>query len=119
MASIIAFTTPIHGLLFGVGFLIFTDLFTGMYRAYKKGEKITSSELKRTVSKMALYNLAIISGFVIEYLGVGTLVPVSKIVASVVGLVEFKSILENFEAITGLNLWDHIKAKLQITNKEK
>lgn len=119
ISAAVAFTTPIHGLMAGVGFLIFADLITGIWRAWKKGEKITSSELKRTISKCLLYNLAILSGFVIEYLGVGQFVPVSKIIASTIGVVEFKSMLENFEAITGISVWEELKSKVQISNKKK
>lgn len=46
------------------------------------------------------------------------LLPVSKIVASVIGLVELKSILENANSILGQDLFKTVIAKLGSQNDE-
>jgi len=94
-ASIIAVFAPAKALLISVGFLILADLITGIWAAYKKGEKIQSSVRRRSISKALIYNIAVLSGFLVEVYMLEAIIPVSKIVASVIGLVELTSILEN------------------------
>lgn len=116
-AALIGFFAPAGPLLISVGFLIFADFVTGIWAAYKKGEIITkSSGWRRTVTKMAVYNVAILSGFLLETYMLHELIPISKIVASVIGLVELKSILENSNVILGQDLFKTVISKLGSDN---
>jgi len=101
--SAFALLAPVHGLLGAVAFLIAADLVTGLLAAHKRGDKLTSKALSRTIYKTVSYQLAVISGFALEGLVPGAL-PVAKLCAAAIGLVEAKSILENVHSLTGTNL---------------
>lgn len=112
----IALLAPIHAVMISVGFLIFTDLVIGIIAAHKRGEKITSSAMRRTVSKILVYQLTIISGFLCETYLLGGLIPISKLAASAIGLVEIKSILESANEIHGKPLFKSVLSKLGSDN---
>lgn len=115
-ATLVAILAPIKPLLFSVGFLVLADLATGIWAAYKRGEKIDSSALRRTITKIAVYQVAVVSGFLVQQYMLSDALPVSKIVASVIGLVELKSILENSDSILGYSLFKSVVAKLGSDN---
>lgn len=114
----LAVFAPIQGVIITVGVLIFADLVLGVMAARKRGEKITSAGMRRTVTKMCVYQVAVLTGFLFETYLLGGLLPVSKLVAAVIGVVEFKSLLENATEITGTDFKDIIK-KLGSKNDEK
>jgi hypothetical protein len=109
--SAVAALAPIHALMAAVACLIAADLITGILAARKRGEKITSRAMSRTIYKCLSYQLLVISGFALEHLLVDVL-PVAKLCAGAVGLVEFKSLAENVRTITGVDLTT-ILAKVQ------
>lgn len=110
-AVLIAFFSPIKGLLFCTGFFLVADFLTGIWAAYKRGEQIQSKKMGHTVTKLLLYSLAIILGQLLSnQIAIG--IPIAKITASIICLVEFKSILENIKFITGLDIWSILKDKL-------
>ena len=113
---IIVLLAPIQAVMATVGFLIFLDTATGIWAALKRSEKISSAALRRTISKMIIYQIAVISGFLIETYLVGGSLPVSKVVAGFIGLVEFKSILENSNTILGTNIFKILIKKLGSKN---
>lgn len=115
----LAALAPIHMVMITVGFLIFADLVTGVWAARKRGEDISSAALRRTVSKIVIYQLAVISGFLLETYLIDHILPVAKIVAGVIGMVEFKSILENSNKIIGGDLFKLIIKKLGSDNDSK
>jgi len=115
-ASIVAIFAPAKALLISVGFLIFADLVMGVWAAKKRGEHISSAALRRTVSKAAVYQVTILSGFLVEQYMLGGILPVSKIVASTIGLFELKSILENSDSILGYSLFKLVISKLGSDN---
>jgi holin family protein len=112
----LAALSPIHTVMIAVGVLIFADLLTGMLAAIKKGEKLSSAAMRRTISKMLVYQLTVICGFLLETYLIDGLIPVAKIVAGVIGMVEFKSVLENVNVITGQNIMQSILEKLGSDN---
>lgn len=116
MLASVAALAPIHQVMYSVGFLIFADLITGMWAAKKRGEKISSAAMRRTISKIVIYQLAVIGAFVLETNLLSELLPVTKIVAGVIGLVEFKSMLENSGHIVGGNIFKMILEKLGSEN---
>lgn len=113
---LMAVFAPIKPLLAACGFLIVADMITGMWAAKRRGEAISSASMRRSVSKMVIYQMAIMSGFVLEHYMLDNLVPVSKIVGGVIGLVEFKSVLENASVIAGKDLVQLVKEKLGSKN---
>jgi hypothetical protein len=116
LLAALAVLAPIKALLISVGFLIIADLITGIWAAVKQKKAITSAAMRRTISKMVIYNLAVISGFLVESYMLEYLLPVSKIVASVIGLVELKSILENANKILGQDLFKTVISRLGSEN---
>jgi hypothetical protein len=112
----VAALAPIHAVILSVGFLIIADLITGILAAYKRKEKITSAAMRRTISKIVVYQLAVISGFLLEAYLLDKLLPISKIVAGVIGIVEFKSILENSNYIIGQDIFKALIKKLGSEN---
>jgi Bacteriophage holin family len=112
----VAALAPIQAVLISVGVLIVADLFTGMLAAHKRGEKLASAAMRRTVSKLLIYQTAVITGFLLETYLLSSLVPVSKIVAGAIGLVEFKSILENCNAALGQDIFQTVLLKLGSDN---
>ncbi len=103
VVSTIAVLAPIQPLMIAVGFLIFADLVTGIMAARKRGEAITSRAMSRTVWKACCYQLLVVSGFAMEHL-VSDALPVAKLCAGLIGLVEFKSLAENVRTVTGVDL---------------
>ena len=67
LAIIGAFFLPISGILFLVGFLILIDTITGIWKAKKLKQPITSRKLSAIVSKLALYECAVIMLFCIDF----------------------------------------------------
>lgn len=115
---IIVVLAPIEAVMATVGFLIFVDLISGMWAAHKRKEPITSAALRRTISKMIIYQIAVISGFLIETYLVGGSLPISKVVAGFIGIVEFKSILENGNTILGTDVFKLLIQKLGSKNDQ-
>lgn len=116
LLATLAILSPIKPLLISCGFLIVGDMITGVWAAKKRGEKINSASMRRTVSKFVIYQLAIISGFALETYMLDSFIPVSKLVGSVIGMVEFKSLLENSSAIVGQDIIKMILEKLGSKN---
>ena len=111
---------PIHASMEAVGALVAADLLTGIWAAHKRGEKLTSWGLRKTVSKVLAYELAIVLAYVMEANFLAFL-PVVKTIAGYIAAVEFKSATENLSKITGLDLTQAAKNLIQGTklNPEK
>ena len=100
---------PIKELMLTIGFLVSADLVVGIWKAIKTKQRIRSRRMSDTVTKLLLYQLAIMSGFLIETFIINELIPITKLIATVVAIIEFKSIVESIEAVTGKDLWSKIK----------
>jgi hypothetical protein len=117
---IIAFLSPIIPLLLLVGGAIALDTITGVWKAKRLNEKITSKKLSRIISKMLLYQLAIILFFVMDkyiigdFVGMFTHIPLvlTKLMSLTFSYIELKSIDENYEAMTGKSFWKSLKEML-------
>ena len=119
---ILAFLSPAIPLILTVGMFIVADTVFGVAKIIKqKGWKgYTSKGLSSIVSKMVLYSSCVLLTFCLEkfmldeFVKVLTAIPyfLTKIVAILLCYIEIKSILENFEAITGVNLWSTFKNML-------
>lgn len=109
---------PIKAVLITVGILIMADAITGMYAAHKRGEELSSAAMRRTLSKFLVYQGVVITGFLLEANILDHLVPVAKIVAGAIGMVEFKSILENSNSIMNMNIFKSVIDKLGSENQK-
>lgn len=115
----LAVLAPIQTILLSVGFLITADFITGIWAAHKRKEQIKSAAMRRTISKIVIYQMAVITGFLLETYLLSSIFPVSKLVAGVIGLVEFKSILENGNTILGEDIFKVVINKLGSDNDKK
>lgn len=115
--SSIAALAPIKEVLITVGTLIVLDLITGIWAAIKNNQKITSARLRDTITKMLLFQIAVITGFLLEKYLLGDLLPVSKIVAGIIGATEGTSIFENINKIRGDNVFKVLVDKFGSVNK--
>lgn len=119
LISIISIFSPIQSTLVATAALILVDLVTGIMASRKKGEPITSAGLRRTVSKMFVYELAIMLAYVAEtYMG-GGLIPMMKMASTMVAIVELKSCYENLNVIGGNEILKSLIDKLGSTNQDK
>lgn len=109
----IAIFTPIYGIIITVGVLIFADFFSGLLAAFKRGERILSRPMSRMIYKMLAYQTVVGTGYLLQVFILDDIMPVAKLAASVIGLVEFKSILENVESITGQQVFNSLIEKLR------
>lgn len=114
--SIISVFAPIKAIILVTGILIFSDLITGIIAAHKRGEKISSAGLRRTVTKVFIYNAAIMLGFLCEQYMIDGFLPISKIAAGLISVVEMKSILENLDKINGNPVFKSLIQKLGSVN---
>jgi len=131
LGSTVAFFAPVAGIMYAVGVFILLDTFLGIMAAQKLGEKIESRKLSKVVWKMLMYQAVTISFFVMDVHIVGdllgTLINTPYVLTKTVGValiaIEFKSIDENIEKMTGTTLlkrlYDLIAKGKDIANKIK
>lgn len=117
--SILAIFAPIKAVLITVAVLIAFDFITGIWASKKRGDKISSSAMRRTVAKLLVYQLCVISGYLLEKYLLDGVIPAAKLIAGVIGIVETKSILENSQSITGMNIFKELINKLGSPNDSK
>ena len=115
--SALALLAPVTGLMGAVGVLIGADFITGVLAARKRGEALTSKAMSRTITKALVYQLAVISAFALEGLVPGGL-PIAKLIAAAVALVEFRSLTENVKTLTGVDMTS-ILEKIQKKREDK
>lgn len=107
--AIAAVLSPVVPLLLTVGFLVMVDFVFAIYRQWKQDPKqITSRKMSNTVSKLTTYTLAILSIFLLEKYILAEVLPISKMAAGLICLVELKSIDESFFILNKYSLWSKI-----------
>lgn len=124
---IVAFLAPIKALILTVGACIVLDTITGLIKARKNKDKITSRKLSHVITKMVLYQSAIILFFCIEkhiladfiVLFTGINLFLTKIVACVLVGIELMSCNENYLAISGVSIWGKFKELLRRAKEVK
>ena len=119
VVTLLGFLAPIHTIMLAVGVLIFGDMILGVWAAKKQGRTITSARLRDTVSKMFIYHLVLIMGFVVEKWLLNDFIPIAKLTASVIGVVEMKSVYENAGIILGHPLFSDLILKLGSKNQKE
>jgi hypothetical protein len=127
LAVIGAFFLPISGILFLIGFAIVIDTLTGIWKAKKLKIKITSRKLSAIISKLLLYEVAVIGFYLIDYWILNDIIMkffsiplmLTKILSLVFVSIEVVSISENYEAVRGINIWSAFKQLLQRSKEIK
>jgi hypothetical protein len=117
LAVVSAFFLPIIGILFLIGFSILVDTITGIWKAKKLGIPITSRKLSAIISKLMLYEVAVILFYLIDRFILNDIILVffsiplmlTKILALVLVSIETLSISENIKAVKGIDLWQAMK----------
>jgi len=113
-----AFFLPISGILLMIGVLIIIDTMTGIWKAKKIGDKITSRKLSAIISKLALYEVTVIMFFLIDQFILNDIIltffsvpfMLTKVVALVLASIEVMSINESIKQVKGVDLWQSGKA---------
>ena len=103
-----SFVMPVAPFIMLCIFLIFADLYSGIRVARKNNVKLTSRGFYRTVEKIGLYLLVILTSHGIETVFKLPL-PVTYITSIAICLTEFKSLIENTSKLTGVDFTDRIK----------
>lgn len=115
-----AFLLPIKPLLMMVGLMILIDTVTGILKARKLNEKITSHKLGQVISKMLLYQICVMTLYGLDVFIVGELVAtftsiplfLTKLAATFFVGIEIVSINENLDEGYGINLFKRFKQML-------
>jgi len=94
-------------------FLVMIDLVLGIWKSKKQLIPITSKEINRSIEKAFIYMLGTIVSYVIQHHITKDLVPVMYLWAALISLREFKSIVENIEIITNIQVWKQLIALIQ------
>ena len=120
LALLCVFLFPIRHYLIGVGVLVFADFVVGAWASVKRGERLKSRRMRETVGKLLAYQVAVITGFILDGL-IG--IPdafVARCISGFIALTEAKSIFENLGSITGLDFWSIVLDRLKpALNNEK
>ncbi len=122
-----AFFLPISGILFLIGFAIVVDTITGIWKAKKLKIKITSRKLSTIISKMMLYEVAVIGFYLIDFWILNDIIMkffsvplmLTKILSLVLCSIEVISINENIKAVKGIDIWSAFKQLLQRSKEIK
>jgi phage-related holin len=100
-----------------IGVLIVIDTITGIWKAKKIGEKITSRKLSAIISKLALYEVTVIMFFLIDRFILNDIIltffsvpfMLTKVVALVLSSIEVMSINESYKQVKNIDLWSSLK----------
>lgn len=103
--SVVGVLAPIQTVILTVLVLVFFDLTAGFVAALKNKQSIKSKILRKTIYKVIVYQLAIVSSFLVEKYLLGDTLPVTKMVGGLIGFVELISIFENLNLVYGSNLF--------------
>jgi hypothetical protein len=117
LAVVSTFFLPISGILFLIGFAIVVDTVTGIWKSKKLGVPITSRKLSAIISKLMLYEVAVILFYLIDRFILNDIIltffsvplMLTKILSLVLVSIEVMSISENYKAVKGIDLWQAMK----------
>lgn len=113
----IAVFAPIKPAVVSVMVLTLVDMVSGIIAAYRRDEKLTSAGFGRTVSKIAIYQVAVLTAFLAQKYLVLEILPICNLVTSLIGLTELKSVLENLDSISGGNFFSSLISKISSKNQ--
>ena len=117
MAIILSFFLPIVGILILIAASVILDTITGIWKAKKLKQPITSRRLSAIISKILLYEATVmlfyamdkflLNDIVMQFFSIELLT--TKILALTMVSIEVISINENYKAVKGIDLWASLK----------
>ena len=113
LASIFGVIAPVSAIIYTLTFIIFLDFVFGICKSIKFKDIITSRKMSQSISKVFLYNLLIIGLFVMDKYVLNSGIGLEKVGASLIILVEIRSIDEHFTKIFGYSLWERISEQFK------
>ena len=96
----IAYFTPIAEMVIVMLIFLLLDTISGIWASLKKGEKLESHKLRKTVYKIIWYTVAVMLSWMMEKTFSLSWSNLSSLVCGFVCFVELKSIFENATRIT-------------------
>ena len=109
--NLIAVILPIQKFLTIVVVMVVIDFITGIWAALVRKEKIRSRTMQRTTIKITVYLIALLTGHYIDVV-FESIIQIVYVLAGVIVLTEFKSVLENLSDIVGYDLVEKFGSKL-------
>lgn len=117
MLSVLAIFAPIQALLLTTGVMVFADLVSGVLAARKRGEPISSAGLRRSISKILVYEAALMLAFLAEKY-MSDILPFVKMASAMITVVELKSVYENMSTLTSSPALKVLVDKLGSANQD-
>jgi hypothetical protein len=118
LAALLDWVLPIRAFVGITLFLVCADLVTGIQAAHKRGEKIHSRGLRRTVLKFTMYSIAIMGAHTMQSVFFPHF-PMVFSISAYIAVSEFWSVLENVGTTTGTNVLSAIREYLEKTIGKK
>lgn len=113
IAVLAGFFAPIHVLLTCVAVIVMMDFVLGIGASIKRKIPVTSNRMRKTISKFIAYLGGLLLLYVINHGIIGDEIPLTGGMATIIGLAEASSCMENLSIITGQeNLFGSILAKI-------
>ena len=117
MAIILSFFLPIVGILILIAASVILDTITGIWKAKKLKQPITSRRLSAIISKILLYEATVMLFFAMDKFLLNDIVMqffsiellTTKILALTMVSIEIISINENYKQVKGIDLWASLK----------
>jgi phage-related holin len=113
-----AFFAPLKVFMFAVGALVMIDFIFGIIAAKKQKQPIESKKMSKTIIKLLVYQMLIITAHICETYLID-FVPFVQVTLGFLAVVEFYSIGENFSKITGMKFLSYIKGIIMGKLKER
>lgn len=119
------FFAPVKGILITVAAFIILDTISGIWKSRVTKTKITSKGLSGIVSKMLLYQAAIIATYLLDFYILGDILEsvfgipglIVKAAALLLVFIEAQSINENYKIAKGVDMWGEFKKMLTRTKE--
>jgi hypothetical protein len=120
IATVLSFFLPVAQMAALVGFFIIGDTILGIWASHKRGEKFTSRRFSSIITKMLLYQGALLTGYMTDVWLIGEFLEhvfsikllLTKGVTLTLLYTEMVSIDENFNRVTGNSLFAKAKELL-------
>lgn len=121
--AILLYMSPVKEFIHLVASLIVIDFMMGVMSSFKLDIPITAKRMVKTVYKLILYSVAIISTYLVQMIAGEDGVGLVRICALFIGATELKSIYDHITKILGgdlfVKLWQLIKARIDQTTSNK
>ena len=119
------YLVPTYEMIGVIQFLLTIDFITGIWKAKKSNEVLTSKRMADSITKVILYAVGVIVMYVLQHHIAKDVINVMFLFAALVCTRETKSIIVNIEVITNTKIWFFIKdqiislvKKIKTENKE-